>query len=450
MAQKKHRKKHPNKPSKTLNREARLAKARQWLPTYEGGKIVRAYRKRFCVDVNSAVKDLQELGYEFKPGYVDALLQGEARRLEQMRERKEALRDEERYNPDQNDTFFYIAGYTSGGAPYGVMWEEMAQNRVRELRQKLPPIPTLFAELNEKQRNAAVARLTELIGEYFEFAEYLPTDSDKDEILETLCGELPEIVDDGAALPDGYDPLDDFDFDFDDEDGDSEDDDETAFPEFEPYKLIIADDALTAAYDRLVAEYVAELKADGFELPTLIESLTVAETERLTIRQFDDSDFGALFAIMKKPEVMYAWEAGFHKHEVQKWLKNQYTRYQKDGYGYFAVTLKGSDKLIGQAGLMKSEINGEKVTEIGYIFDNKFRGQGYALEAAQACVGLAFGDYGLVKLYATIRPENAASVKLAEKLGMQKVGEYVKTYKDKEMPHVIYILHSINTTNKGD
>lgn len=28
-------------------------------------------------------------------------------------------------NTNQDDTFFYIAGYTSGGAPYGVTWEEM-------------------------------------------------------------------------------------------------------------------------------------------------------------------------------------------------------------------------------------------------------------------------------------------------------------------------------------
>ncbi|MDR0839083.1 MAG: GNAT family N-acetyltransferase [Oscillospiraceae bacterium] len=164
------------------------------------------------------------------------------------------------------------------------------------------------------------------------------------------------------------------------------------------------------------------------------------ETERLILRRFDDSDFGALFAIMKKPEVMYAWEAGFHKHEAQKWLKNQYARYQKDGYGYFAVTLKGTGELIGQAGLMKSEVNDEKVTEIGYIFDNKYWGKGYALEAARACVELAFGEYGLDKLYATIRPGNAASVRLAEKLGMSKAGEYVKTYKDKEMLHAIYAM----------
>jgi hypothetical protein len=38
---------------------------------------------------------------------------------------KEATRNEEFYHEFQDDTFYYIAGYTSGGAPYGVTWEEM-------------------------------------------------------------------------------------------------------------------------------------------------------------------------------------------------------------------------------------------------------------------------------------------------------------------------------------
>ena len=127
MAKKKHRKKHPNRQKTTLKRDERLLKARQWLPTYQGAKIVRAYRKRFCVDVENAVRDLLEIGYEFKPGYVDNLLKSEEIRREQLRAKKEERRQPSYYdNPDQDGMFFYIAGYTSGGAPYGVTWEDMA------------------------------------------------------------------------------------------------------------------------------------------------------------------------------------------------------------------------------------------------------------------------------------------------------------------------------------
>ncbi|GHU50200.1 hypothetical protein AGMMS49975_00750 [Clostridia bacterium] len=47
-------------------------------------------------------------------------------------------------------------------------------------------------------------------------------------------------------------------------------------------------------------------------------------------------------------------------------------------------------------------------------------GQGYGIEAVHACVDLAFNRFRLNRLHTTIRPENAASVRLVEKLGMKK------------------------------
>ena len=166
----------------------------------------------------------------------------------------------------------------------------------------------------------------------------------------------------------------------------------------------------------------------------------IIETSRLTIRHFLESDIDALYKIMKKPEVMYAWEHGFTEDEVQDWISYQQARYQKDGYGYFAVIAKESGVLIGQAGLLGNEIGGESIVEIGYIFDDAVWGQGYAIEASRACVDLAFQRFGIDKLYATIRPENEASAKVAVKLGMKKTGSYVKVYLDKEMPHDIYVV----------
>jgi len=318
--------------------------------------------------------------------------------------------------------------------------------------------PVLFSELDEKQKAEALNQLEDLIDDFFCGADYIPDDEDRDEILEELCAEVSETL--NKWEPEPFDPIKEYSdprFDFGPEvsfderiermkailEADAEEYDpyeEPEEPEPEPEKELIADDALKAAFDSIVARFIAGLKADGIELPTFLETLVVAETERLTIRRFYEKDFGPLWAIMKKPEVMYAWEAGFKKGEVRKWLNRQYDRYDKDGYGYFAVTLKESGRLIGQAGLIKSEINGEKVTEIGYIFDNAVWGCGYAIEASRACVDLAFHEFWLDKLYATIRPENAASVRLAEKLGMRKIGEFIKTHQGKEMPHDIYML----------
>jgi len=187
--------------------------------------------------------------------------------------------------------------------------------------------------------------------------------------------------------------------------------------------------------------------AGGIELPAYENTLIIAETKRLKIRRFNRLDFDALFSIMKKPEVMYAWEHGFSRSETRKWMNRQHTCYHKDGYGYFAVISKDSGKLIGQAGLINSELHDEPIVEIGYIFDDSVWGHGYALEAVRACVGLAFNQFDIDKLYATIRPKNEASVKVAIKLGMQRTGQYIKTYQDKEMPHDIYVLEKNERTS---
>jgi len=114
------------KLTKPERREQRLRKARQWVLTYEGKHIVRAYRKRFNVDLTCALKDLEAIG-ALSPENLAAMRAAEELRLQQRREEREQKRAQEFAEEfvEQNGMFFYIAGYTSGGAPYGVTWEEM-------------------------------------------------------------------------------------------------------------------------------------------------------------------------------------------------------------------------------------------------------------------------------------------------------------------------------------
>lgn len=118
--------KQKKKLTKTERREVRLCKARQWILTYQGKHIVRAYRKRFRVDNTCALRDLGEIG-ALSPEQLAAKQEAERIRLAQKRQEREEKERQaifDRY-PDSDDRFFFIAGYTSGGAPYGVTWEEM-------------------------------------------------------------------------------------------------------------------------------------------------------------------------------------------------------------------------------------------------------------------------------------------------------------------------------------
>lgn len=112
--------------NKEARRAARIRMARQWLPTYTGTHLVRAYRKKFKVDVTTAINDLVEVG-ALTPEQAALKRQAGQSRQEHLRRQREAKKQQDFYDrfPDSDDRFYFIAGYTSGGAPYGVTWEEM-------------------------------------------------------------------------------------------------------------------------------------------------------------------------------------------------------------------------------------------------------------------------------------------------------------------------------------
>lgn len=111
---------------KTLPKARRLIKGKQWVLQYDGQHIVKAYRKRFGVDRMTAINDLGSLGV-FDNDKLMLMRQQERNRLDLLRRQREERKAKEwqEAHKDQNDQFYYIAGYTSGGAPYGLTWVEM-------------------------------------------------------------------------------------------------------------------------------------------------------------------------------------------------------------------------------------------------------------------------------------------------------------------------------------
>ncbi len=112
--------------NKAARRAARIRMARKWLPSYTGTDLVRDYRKVFKIDVLTALNDLVKIG-ALTPEQAEVKRQAEQKRQEQLRREREAKTQLSIYDrfPDSDDHFYFIVGYTSGGAPYGVTWEEM-------------------------------------------------------------------------------------------------------------------------------------------------------------------------------------------------------------------------------------------------------------------------------------------------------------------------------------
>ena len=162
-------------------------------------------------------------------------------------------------------------------------------------------------------------------------------------------------------------------------------------------------------------------------------------TARLRLRQLEMADAPKLQPILQDTEVMYAWEHAFSEREVTEWLLENLRRYETDGYSYLAAETEGG-ALAGVTGLLTEHVNGKPMLGIGWIFDKRFWGQGYAREGAEALLQYAFQVLGAGRVIAEIRPENLPSRRLAERLGMRQTGSFCKIYCGKPMEHLIYEL----------
>jgi ribosomal-protein-alanine N-acetyltransferase len=163
---------------------------------------------------------------------------------------------------------------------------------------------------------------------------------------------------------------------------------------------------------------------------------SVLETARLRLRRFRDSDVDAIFAIIGDDVAMQYYPKTFKRSDAVQWIERNSRRYREHGHGLFAVTLKDDVDLIGDCGVIKQEIEGETLLEVGYHFRRDQWGHGYATEAARACMGLAFHTFGAGKVISLIRPENVPSRRVAERNGMVLERQIIHS----GLPHLVYAM----------
>lgn len=164
----------------------------------------------------------------------------------------------------------------------------------------------------------------------------------------------------------------------------------------------------------------------------------ILETERLYLREMNQNDFKDLSEILQNPKVMYAYEHDFSDNDVQEWLDRQIERYKKYGFGLWAVILKNTGEMIGQAGLTVQPYKDTEVLEIGYLLKENFWHNGYASEASSGCKKYAFEQLKRDKVYSIIKSDNFSSMKVAENIGMKKEDEFITQYYNGDMLHFLY------------
>lgn len=166
----------------------------------------------------------------------------------------------------------------------------------------------------------------------------------------------------------------------------------------------------------------------------------ILQTERLYLREINQSDYEALSRILQDEATMYAYNGAFNDVETQEWLDRQIARYQEYGFGLWAVVLKETNEMIGQCGLTMQVWKERQVLEIGYLLQRKYWHKGYASEAARACKEYAFTTMHADEVFSIIRDTNTASQKVALRNGMNVIDTWTKHYREIDMPHELYCV----------
>lgn len=137
----------------------------------------------------------------------------------------------------------------------------------------------------------------------------------------------------------------------------------------------------------------------------------------MTVDDLDD-----MAELLADPAVMAYYPSVKSRVEASRWIDWNLANYERDGYGLWVIeSLEG--EFLGDCGLTWQEVNGTPALEVGYHVRSVMQGRGFATEAASACRDFARDQTEEMQLVAIIHPENIASRRVAEKIGMYRLDD---------------------------
>ena len=152
----------------------------------------------------------------------------------------------------------------------------------------------------------------------------------------------------------------------------------------------------------------------------------ILETDRLVLSTWQSSDWLALRPIATDVEVMRYISGGvpWTDERIQLFVNRQVELFVERGFCRWKLLLKPTQEMIGFCGVGYWREGPE--LEIGWWLARAYWGRGLASEAARLALQDAFERAGLHRIISIARPENAASLRIMEKLGLQPEGKFEK------------------------
>lgn len=142
------------------------------------------------------------------------------------------------------------------------------------------------------------------------------------------------------------------------------------------------------------------------------------DTGRLVIRPFRAEDGAGLYAYLSNPAV-YRFEPG---EPVSLERAQELAAERAEGQNFWAVVVKNTHELVGHLYFHQIEPPEFMTWELGYIFNPVYHNLGFASESAEALLAYGFKNWGIHRVVAFCAPENVASWRVMEKIGMRREG----------------------------
>jgi RimJ/RimL family protein N-acetyltransferase len=148
--------------------------------------------------------------------------------------------------------------------------------------------------------------------------------------------------------------------------------------------------------------------------------MPLLETNRLVIDYLNQDDAAFILKLVNTPGwLQYIGDRNVKSLEdARRYLENGPLKsYQQWGFGLYRVALNHTNTAIGICGLIKRE--GLDDVDIGFALLPEYSGKGYAYESAEAVLTLAKNHFHMRRIVAITQVDNAASLKLLQKLGLR-------------------------------
>jgi RimJ/RimL family protein N-acetyltransferase len=155
------------------------------------------------------------------------------------------------------------------------------------------------------------------------------------------------------------------------------------------------------------------------------------ETRRLVMQPLKETDIDNISRIYNDLEVMKyrVFNQAASREETQLMLEKYCQHWDKYGFGRWAIIYKITQNLIGHCGLefientvgenLEKNQDSKNDIEINYLIERDYWGMGLGSEAAIAILKYGFNTLKLNRIFAITKPENIASRRVMEKIGMQ-------------------------------